>query len=78
MIDLGYGDRLIAADEIERLRKTLEGLVAYLGGQAYRNYEDESELLTAGRAALRESHEQDTERHRCTASRPDDLFWLWR
>jgi len=42
-----------AADEIERLRKALEGLVAYLGGQAYRNYEDESELLTAARAALK-------------------------
>ena len=51
--DLVAAERAEAADEIERLRKALEGLVAYLGGQAYRNYEDESELLTAARAALK-------------------------
>jgi hypothetical protein len=44
---------LEAADEIARLREALEGLVAYLDGQAYRNYEQESELLMAARAALK-------------------------
>jgi hypothetical protein len=38
---------------IETLRAALSGLVAYLDGQAYRNYEQERELLKAARAALK-------------------------
>ena len=53
MIDLGYGDRLIAAEHIERLCKALEGVVAYLDGHAYRNSKRERELLMAARAALK-------------------------
>ena len=53
MIDLGYGERLIAAEYIERLCKALEGVVAYLDGHAYRNSKRERELLMAARAALK-------------------------
>ena len=53
MIDLGYGERLIAAEYIERLCKALEGIVAYLDGHAYRNSKRERELLMAARAALK-------------------------
>ena len=31
---MGYGDRLIAAEHIERLCKALDGVVAYLDGHA--------------------------------------------
>ena len=50
-----------AADEIERLRKALSGLVRYLESySSYRsyeeeNYEEEDELLRAARAALKGS-----------------------
>jgi hypothetical protein len=40
MIDLGYGDRLIAADEIGRLRQALSGLVRYLESYSSMNYEE--------------------------------------
>jgi hypothetical protein len=53
MIDLSYGDRLIAADHIERLCKALEGVVAYLDGHGSRNSKRERELLMAARAALK-------------------------
>ena len=38
----------------ERLRAALERLVAYLECRDHRNYEDESELVKAARAALKE------------------------
>ena len=58
MIDLGYGDRLIAADEIDRLRQALSGLVRYLESYSSMNYEEENyeeedELLRAARAELK-------------------------
>jgi hypothetical protein len=55
MIDVGHRDRLIAGDEIERLRRALSDLVRYLESCSYRNYEEENyeeedELLRAARA----------------------------
>jgi hypothetical protein len=58
MINVSHRDRLIAADEIERLRQALSGLVRYLETYSHRNYEEENyeeedELLGAARAALK-------------------------